>query len=343
MTKRLGMFTRLLGATPDEPVAQVYRDAVEQFAQAERLGFDIGWVAQHHFDAEEGGLPSPLVFLAHVAGSTERIRLATGIVTLALEDPVRVAEDVAVLDALSGGRVELGLGSGGSADAFTVFGRDSAARGDLYAHAVGRLFDVLAGGSLDGTHRRLHPPGARLLDDVWQATFSAHGGARAGRAGSGLLLSRTQPRTEDAPHATLGQIQQPIVAAYAATLPAGVRPRVGASRSVLVGRDGEKVRELAHAGLTRFADYQRRAGQPVPVGDPDELLTAFDVHVGTPEQVVASLSADPVVTGATDLIFQVHPTDPGQDVTLESMELIASEVAPALGWALSADTAGASR
>jgi putative FMN-dependent luciferase-like monooxygenase len=330
-TKRLGLFTRLLapGATP----AEVYRDAAEQFAVAERLGFDIGWVAQHHFDPEEGGLPSPLVFLASVAARTERIRLGTGIITVALEDPVRVAEDAAVLDVLSGGRLELGLGSGGSSEAFTVFGRDPAARAGLYADAVARLRDALAGRPLGPTGARLHPDGTRLLDDIWQATFSPGGGTRAGSAGSGLLLSRTQPRTEDAPHATLAQIQQPIVAAYTAALPAGVRPRVGASRSVLVGRDGERVRSLARDGAVRFASYLRRVGQPVPAGDPDALLAAFDVHVGTPEQVIAALSADPVVRDATDLIFQVHPADPGQDATLESLELVASEVAPALGWA----------
>ncbi|GAA1278988.1 putative FMN-dependent luciferase-like monooxygenase [Pseudonocardia aurantiaca] len=330
MTKRLGLFTRLLD--PGYPPAEVYHHTLEQFAVAERLGFDIGWVAQHHFDPEEGGLPSPLVFLASVAARTERIRLGTGIITVALEDPVRVAEDAAVLDTLSGGRLELGLGSGGSTDAFTVFGRDPAARADLYSDAVARLLDALAGRQLGENGARLHPDGTRLLDDIWHATFSRHGGTRAGTAGAALLLSRTQPRTEDAPHATLAQIQQPIVAAHAAALPPGVRPRVGASRSVLVGRDGDRVRSLARAGLVRFTDYLRRVGQPVPAGDADALLAAFDVHVGTPEQVIASLSADPVVVGATDLIFQVHPADPGQDATLESIELVAEEVAPALGW-----------
>lgn len=351
MTKRLGLFTRLLGdqrgasaerasaqrgasveRASELSAAQVYADATEQFVVAERLGFDIGWVAQHHFDPEEGGLPSPLVFLAYVAARTSRIRLATGIITAPLEDPVRVAEDAAVLDALSGGRFELGLGSGGSPDSFAVFGKDPAARAELYGDAVARLLAALAGDPLAGTVRRLHPDGSRLLDDVWQATFSVPGGTRAGKAGSGLLLSRTQPRTEDAPHATLPQIQAPIVAAHAAALPDGVSPRVGASRSVLVGRNAKRVRDLARAGVVRFVDHLRRAGLPAPTGDADAMLAALDVHVGTPEQVIASLSADPIVVEASDLIFQVHPTEPGQEATLESLELIAAEVAPALGW-----------
>ncbi|HTE36322.1 MAG TPA: LLM class flavin-dependent oxidoreductase, partial [Reyranella sp.] len=98
MTKRLGFFTRLLDETN---AAERYRLATAQIVQAERSGFDSAWIAQHHFHEAEGGLPAPFVFLAHVAASTSRIRLGTGIVTLPLELPVRVAEDAVVLDLLS--------------------------------------------------------------------------------------------------------------------------------------------------------------------------------------------------------------------------------------------------
>lgn len=340
MTKRLGFFTRLLPAAPgfDRDAGAVYATALEQFEAAERLGYDVGWVAQHHFDPDEGGLPSPFVFLAAVAARTERIRLGTGIITLPLEDPVRVAEDAVVADVLSGGRVELGLGSGGSPASFTAFGKDSAQRSALYADGLQELLEVLGGGPVRGTTAVLNPAGARVREHLWQATFSVSGGTRAGVFGSGLLLSRTQPRTEDAPHASLAQIQQPIVDAYLAALPAGAAPRVGASRSVLVGRDADRVLELARAGARRHTEYLAARGQAVAVADngsaadPDRLLAANDLIVGNPEQVIAALLADPVVTGASDLMFQVHPADPDPDTVLESLELLATEVAPALGW-----------
>ncbi|MGP4882897.1 LLM class flavin-dependent oxidoreductase, partial [Klebsiella pneumoniae] len=85
---------------------------------AERLGFDSAWIAQHHFHEQEGGLPSPLVFLAHVAAQTDRIRLGTAIITLPMENPLRVAEDAAVLDLLTDGRLEVGFGSGGTPTSF---------------------------------------------------------------------------------------------------------------------------------------------------------------------------------------------------------------------------------
>src|SRR6202789_1804816 len=90
--RRLGFFTRLL----DQAAAgERYRLATEQIVHAERLGFDSAWVAQHHFDGDEGGLPAPFVFLAHVAAHTSRIRLGTGIVTLPLEEPARRAGEAA--------------------------------------------------------------------------------------------------------------------------------------------------------------------------------------------------------------------------------------------------------
>ena len=117
--KRLGFFTRLLDhATPQER----YRLATEQIRHAERLGFDSAWVAQHHFHENEGGLPSPLVFLAYAAAHTQRIRLGTAIITLPMENPLRVAEDAAVLDLLAEGRLEVGFGSGGTPTSFLPFG-----------------------------------------------------------------------------------------------------------------------------------------------------------------------------------------------------------------------------
>jgi alkanesulfonate monooxygenase SsuD/methylene tetrahydromethanopterin reductase-like flavin-dependent oxidoreductase (luciferase family) len=101
---RLGFFTRLLDQAD---AAERYRLATAQIIHAERCGFDSAWVAHHHFHEDEGGLPAPFVFLSQVAARTTRSRLGTGIVTLPLELPVRVAEDAAVLDLMCGGRLEV--------------------------------------------------------------------------------------------------------------------------------------------------------------------------------------------------------------------------------------------
>jgi alkanesulfonate monooxygenase SsuD/methylene tetrahydromethanopterin reductase-like flavin-dependent oxidoreductase (luciferase family) len=167
----------------------------------------------------------------------------------------------------------------------------------------------------------MHPSGHRLLDDLWQATFSVEGGGRAARDGCGLLLSRTQPRAVDTP---LHEIQRPIVDAYLEALPPGRAPRIGASRSVFVLRDGARAKELARQGVARHVDWLRRNDLPVP--------DVIDTNAGSPAEVIDMLAADPILDVATDLIVQVHPVDPPSEDVLESLELIARDCAPALGW-----------
>src|SRR5699024_11919989 len=95
---RIGFFTRLLD---EGTAAQRYGWALEQILQAERAGFATAWIAQHHFNANEGGLPSPWPFLGAAAQATARIRLGTAVVTLPHENAVRTAEDAAVVDVRS--------------------------------------------------------------------------------------------------------------------------------------------------------------------------------------------------------------------------------------------------
>src|SRR5579884_1750889 len=128
---RLGVFSRLVDQVAP---AEIYARGLTLFQTAEELGFDSAWVAQHHAHMD-GGLPSPLVFLSAVAARTRRIALATGIITLPLEQPIRLAEDAAVLDALSGGRLELGFGSGGNEVTFALFGQKLDERQQAYDRA----------------------------------------------------------------------------------------------------------------------------------------------------------------------------------------------------------------
>jgi len=326
--KRLGFFTRLLDQAGP---AERYRLATEQIVQAEKCGLDSAWIAQHHFHEGEGGLPAPFAFLGFVAARTSRIRLGTGIVTLPLEHPVRVAEDAAVLDLMCGGRFELGVGTGGNPTAFAAFGLDSAQRSEIFASNLDIVRNALAGRPLAGGDK-IYPPRPQLCERIWQATFSVSGGARAGKAGDGLLLSRTQPRSKDAPRATLAEIQHPIIDAYLDALPRGCEPRIMASRSVFAAEDREEALRLAGNGLRR-ALPNFMAGGHLPPGDTvAEMITAFDTHVGNPDDVIASLHKDSTLERVTDLVFQVHSVDPPHPHILRSIELVAEKVAPALGW-----------
>lgn len=326
--KRLGFFTRLLD---EAPPADRYRFAAEQIVHAEKAGLDSAWIAQHHFHEREGGLPSPFTFLGFVAAKTSRIRLGTGIVTLPLESAVRVAEDAAVLDLLCDGRFELGVGTGGNPTAFAAFDLDSTQRNEIFARNLDVVRTALAGKALTGGDV-IYPTRPQLGGRIWQATFSVAGGARAGKAGDGLLLSRTQPRSKEAPRATLAAIQNPIIDAYLDALPPGCEPRIMASRSVFVADDRREAMRLADIGLHRALPQFMKGGHLAPGETLEEMISAFDTHVGDADDVIASLRADATLERVTDLVFQAHSVDPPHPYVLRSIELVADKVAPALGW-----------
>jgi putative FMN-dependent luciferase-like monooxygenase len=332
--KRVGFFTRLLDQAD---AAERYRLATAQIMHAERFGFDSAWIAQHHFHETEGGLPAPFVFLSHVAAKTSRIRLGTGIVTLPLELPVRVAEDAVVLDLMSGHRLEVGVGPGGNLTAFTAFGRDSQDRHTLMNGNLELMRTAWSGGELPGGDK-LYPSSPSLVDRIWQATFTVEGARRAGLAGDGLMLSRTQPRSPDTPAMLLSDIQNPMIDAYLEALHAnpdnrGRAPRILASRTVFVADDKEEAMKLAEKGLMRMRHRVVASGDLSSGNLVGDIITAMDVHLGTPDEVIASLQSDTTLERATDLTMQVHSIDPPHPYILRSIELFAEKVAPALGWA----------
>ena len=329
LPRRLGFFTRLLDQA--EP-AERYRLAIAQTIHAERLGFDSAWIAQHHFHEDEGGLPAPFVFLAQAAAQTSQIRLGTGIVTLPLELPIRVAEDSAVLDLMCGGRLEVGVGGGGNLSSYEAFGRDSAERTALLVEHLQVLRDAWAGRPLPGGKDRMYPVNASLADRVWQATFTVEGSRRAGAAGDGLMLSRTQPRPAGAPDLSLSEIQNPMIDAYLEALPAGREPRILASRTVFAADDSREARRLAEIGLGRHRARLSRLGRATGDGSLDAMIAGMDAHLGTPEHVIASLKTDSTLARATDLAVQVHSIDPPHPFILRSIELVAEVIAPALGF-----------
>ncbi|KGT94090.1 luciferase [Erwinia typographi] len=327
MSKRIGFFTRLLDKAPAK---ERYRLATEQIQHAERLGFDSAWIAQHHFHEDEGGLPSPLLFLAHVAAHTQRIRLGTAIITLPMENALRVAEDAAVLDLLADGRLEVGLGSGGTPDSFLPFGLTFAERGHAFADNLHTLVSAWRGDSLGHPDNHLYPAAPRLADRLWIATFSVEGAVRAAKSGHGLMLSRTQPRPTGRPELPLDVLQNPLIDAYLEALPSGIAPRILASRTAFVADSHHYARDVAGPGIRAQASQYQALGHLLRGDSFDALLAQFDAHVGDVAHVQASLLQDSTLQRVTDISFQVHSVTPSHADTLRSIELIAQHIAPQL-------------
>ncbi|MFJ9896065.1 LLM class flavin-dependent oxidoreductase [Streptomyces sp. NPDC091280] len=323
---RLGFLTHVQGR--DDDIARTYRNAQELFVVADELGFDVGWVAQHHVSLGGGGLSSPWTFLAHAAARTSRIRLGTAITVLPLEDPVRLAEDIATVDTLSGGRVEFGAGSGSSEVEYAAFGKDVARKRELTSAHLDIVRRALDGGEVGTAGFRIQPRPGDFNGRLWQGVFSAQGAEYAARNGSNLLLNRAAYGF-DAP---TDEVQRPWADAHLAAWDHPHRPRIGLSRFVFPAKDRHTalaaVGEDVHRAALRMAEH---GAFPKGLGQ-EEALRRFHSFYGHPEDIVAALGQERVLPVATDLITQFNPAVPDHDAAVRALELIATEVAPALGW-----------
>ena len=322
---RLGFLTHVQGKGD---LATTYRNAQELFVVADELGFDVGWVAQHHAPLGGGGLPSPWTFLAHAAARTKQIRLSTAITILPLENPVRLAEDLSVVDTLSGGRVEIGVGSGGSEVEYSAFGADVSRKRELTSEGLAVLRSALAGQEIGQKGFKVQPPPGDWSERIWQGVFSAPGAQYAATAGSNLLLNRATYGYDE----PTDEVQRPWADAFLAAWTLPRAPRIGLSRFVFPAKDKKTALDQIGADVHRAAqNFVLRGAFPDGI-DQAEALRRFHSFYGHPDEIIEELQKEKVLPVATDLITQFNPAVPDHDAAIRALELIATEVAPALGW-----------
>jgi len=130
-----GQFNLMGYRTPGGKAHELYDNAIEQVKAAEANGFEIAWFAEHHF-SNYCVCPSPLMMLARLAGETKRIKLGSAVVVTPLYQPVRLISEVGMVDALTHGRLVLGVGSGYQPYEFERFG-------EALEHSVFKLFEFM--------------------------------------------------------------------------------------------------------------------------------------------------------------------------------------------------------
>lgn len=177
---KLGIFLDARNPPPwQRPWPDHYRRLVELVGRAEQLGADAAWMTEHH-RFEDGYLSQPLTLAAGLATCTSRIRLGTAIVLAALRHPAHLAEEAALVDLLSGGRVELGMGAGYVKADYAAFGVDLDRRFELTDSAFAEVRRLLDGGIVT-------PPAIQRPFPLWLGYQGPKGARRAGRLGAGLL------------------------------------------------------------------------------------------------------------------------------------------------------------
>jgi len=329
--------------------AQVYTETLAQLELADRLGYGCAWLVEHHFLRGYSHCSKPELVLAAAASRTHNIRLGHAIIPLPLHHPVHVAERVATLDVLSGGRLEIGIGRGFSPREYSAFGADMAASRELSDEAL----EILRASftrqpvSFHGRHYRLdavdiiphalqqpHPP-------LWAAAVSPDSYSWAAARGLGVLAGPFKPWF----------MVKHDIGRYRAAWNHSAAPRIAMTLGVLCLADRRRAHRLAREAFTWFYRELFDATRPVvermyPSYEQLHELGRFralmklGVDFGMLETFGLAVVGDPVdcrdklrkyaEAGVTHLLLAFGAGAIEGAVARESLELFAREVMPAL-------------
>jgi alkanesulfonate monooxygenase SsuD/methylene tetrahydromethanopterin reductase-like flavin-dependent oxidoreductase (luciferase family) len=335
--------TFLLMQSPSAaPSEELYARALEHAQAAEDLGFRNVWLAEHHFSTY-GYLARPVQLATYLAAKTKRLRVGTAVIVVPLHHPLVIAEEIATLDLLAGGRVDIGLGRGYQYYEFERFGLEMdsararweeavdiimlALRGEPFSY-TGQLYTIPETTVFPRPLQKPHPP-------IWVTAQSPASVEATVRRGFNLLTGGFGVPVE-----TLGEYRQLFDRLISDVQPASV-PEVGVQRAVYVTTDSADAREAAEQAkwnmrvtLSLRNHYERvERGRAIAVpteGEPstDDLLDRFLI-IGTPETVIRQIKRVQELVGMNHFNCSFWFGDLSQKRVLNSMDLFAREVMPA--------------
>ena len=319
----------------EQPSGEVLSAVAAQVLLADRLGFQHAWFAEHHFHAHLGHLPSPLGFALYLAGRTERIRLGSAVVCLNLHPPLVVAEQIALLDLLSGGRSSVGLGSGSTPLEFAALGAASEERHRRLAEALevlelawtGRPFAYAGDFVAVGPPVRVLPrPERPLLPTLWIAANSPASARLAGRRGLKLMLSRE--RSDEELRALYAAFRE---ARAEAGLPGD--GTVSAGRAMYVGADDAAAWREAEPAIRLLNERMRRERPAIaalpPPADLAEAAAQVQFVVGGPQRCRAAVAELLAVLPVDTYNLQARWAGLDDALVAASLRRFAEQVAPA--------------
>ena len=311
-----------------------YRDALEEVTRGEELGFDSVWMEEHH-SVVNHYWPSPLPVLAGFATRTSRVTLGTDILVAAFYHPVRLAEDIALLDVMSGGRVVLGAAIGYKPDEFTLYGVELEKRGARFEEQLAIVKGLWTQdtfsfrGKYYQVEGKLEPkPIAKPHPPIWIGGWGEITLRRAATLGDNWIPGPTAelPRLLDGKKQFLANRR-----AAGLTAPISEWPL---TRDVIIADTDREARELAERHIMVSYRKEYAGGWRHPFIDAS-IATDLDTVkkdrflIGSPEQVIEDLRPFVKQYGMTHLICRLFfPGMPHRHIMRE-LELIAREVRPA--------------
>ena len=270
--------------------ARFYAECLEEIEEGEGLGFTGVWLSEHHF-VDDGYLPSPLVVAAAIAARTRTMTIGTNILLLPMRHPLRVAEDAAVVDLLSGGRFVLGVGQGYVQHEFEALGFNRRNRPSLFEEGIEIIRQALTEGRTGYEGKRwnlpdlpFEPRPSRKLP-IYAGAFVDPAIDRAARLADGFLAS--------AGGGAFGETYRKVRDALARHGRAdGDFPYV-ASGVAFVHEDAGRAREIVAPAIayqrTRYAEWGTDREKPRPEPIRPEDLPWERYLVGTPDEVADGL------------------------------------------------------
>jgi alkanesulfonate monooxygenase SsuD/methylene tetrahydromethanopterin reductase-like flavin-dependent oxidoreductase (luciferase family) len=314
---------------PGKAVAEMYQEIEEQALAADGLGFDAIWLAEHHFEIY-GRMPAPLLHLARISGITRQIELGTAIVEAPYYHPLRLAEDSALLDVLSNGRLRLGIGSGAGnkPGEFARFHIPIAEKTTRTLETIEILRQAFDNGVVDFTGEHFDYQQVevtpRPLQSAQQIIWLAASNATpevAGQGGYGLLIPRVGT-TERHLH---------LINRYRTALDGKVG-RIAQLRFVYAAESEHAAREQTRRTVERYAKYElgitwdgRTDSEEYPY-----LLNRLNAVIGTPEQIIEQLGIWQQEAGFDEIMCQVYAAGMQHANSLRSLELLGQAVLPSL-------------
>lgn len=321
--------------------AQSLRNVVAQAELADRLGLDFFGIGEHHRD--DFAISAPEVVLGAIAARTERIHLGTAVTVLSSDDPVRVYERFATIDALSNGRAEVILGRGSFTESFPLFGLDLAKYEELFDEKLD-LFAALLPQQPVTWQGNLRPPlsGQRVYPPVEHGTLKTWVGVggnpesviRAARYGLPLVLAIIGGSA--ARFAPLAELYHRALAQFGT----GPQPVAAHSPGFVGASDGEALEALwphYEVGMNRIG--RERGWAPMTRAHYDAEVARGALYVGSAETVAQKLADTVRTLGLSRFDLKYSNGTLPHELMLESIERYATEVVPRVRELLDADPA----